>query len=181
MVVSRALYRLRQVGLALYGRAGVVDLALARALLGEELYALFVQMRPGEQAHSLDVLRKLDEPGIPAALRQAALLHDVGKSRRPLRLWERAWIVICKALAPQAARRWGQAAADLSSLPGWQQPLAVAELHPAWGAEMAEKAGADQIVVNLIRAHQNPPPAAAELGAEFSVWLRRLQAADDES
>ena len=62
------------------------DQAEVRRELPPALYGLFERMAPGEQAHSLTVLRAVMRalPAAPPALRQAALLHDVGKRRAPL-------------------------------------------------------------------------------------------------
>jgi hypothetical protein len=50
--------------------------------------------------------------------------------------------------------QWGCVdAIDLARLPFWQQPLVVAEQHPAWGAELAAAAGGSFLAVALIRRH----------------------------
>jgi putative nucleotidyltransferase with HDIG domain len=136
---------------------------------------LFLQMSAGEQAHSLEVLRRLQASGEQEPdLLTAALLHDVGKTRRPLRLWERVWIVLAGKLASR-----GGGSEPLERLPWWQKPLAVAVQHPAWGAEMAHAAGCSPRVVALIRRHQDK--GTLNLQVEEDALLRKLQSVDDES
>ena len=79
--------------------------------------------------------RLVDQDEHNPDLLAAALLHDVGKSRFPLRLWERVLIVSLKAFFPDRATRWGVGAAK-----GWRRALVVAAQHPTWGAEMARQA-----------------------------------------
>jgi hypothetical protein len=177
-------YRVAQFWLTLTARPTAGDLPAAQALLSPTQLALFRRMQPGEQAHSLMVLRRLRQAGeTNPGLLAAALLHDVGKSILPLHAWQRAAIVVLRALAPAAVRRWGQAARfDPSqttappNLGGWREAFTVAEQHPRWGASLAEQAGASPLTVALIRCHQDD-------GAhpELEPWLSKLRAVDDES
>lgn len=169
----QALYRLRQFWTNLVGKPAAESLAQARQLLGPDLYALFLQMQPGEQAHSLQVfldLRALGQADLD--LLTAALLHDVGKARDRLRLWERVLVVIGKRVFPSRWRQWGQGEPR-----GWKRAFVIAEQHPEWGAEMADSAGASPAVVNLIRLHQvslKQPPLTAQ-----ERQLQMLQQVDD--
>jgi putative nucleotidyltransferase with HDIG domain len=168
-------YRTRQFWLAMTARPSPDDLAQAAGLLSPALFQLFEQMQPSEQAHSLEIFRRLQWEGeTDRDLLAAALLHDVGKSHCPLRLWERVWIVLARAAAPQRARRWGQAAPR-----GWRRALVVAEQHPAWGAEMARQAGASAVTVELIRRHQETLVPAAASRPDSSLLIR-LQSLDNE-
>ncbi len=178
---GRAVYRLRQTWLALGSRPAPADLQLAAALLGPHLFELFSQMQPSEQAHSLQVLQRLPAGcTLERELVLAALLHDCGKIRQPLRLWERAWIVLLKTWQPARARAWGaQPLARARSMPFWQRPLLTAEQHAAWGAELAEHQGAPALTCALIRYHQDrQPPGLDERARQLLV---ALQAADDMS
>ena len=153
------------------------EVAEARRVLAPPLAALFGQMTLGEQAHSLRVLRAVRAAGgdaagdaaLPPGLLQAALLHDVGKSRAPLTLWGRVLVVLAGRWLPDQSRQWGQGAPL-----GWRGPFVAAARHAAWGAQLAAEAGADPLAVALIARHQDPPGAAPE-----DEWLRRLQRADD--
>lgn len=126
---------------------------MVRAILTPAQMSLFTSMQDSEQAHSLRLLHSLQQAGEnDHDLLVAALLHDVGKSRYPLRLWERVVIVLTKAFFPQKVHQWGQ-----GSVRGWQRPFVIAEQHAAWGAEMAAQVGASALSVALIRRHQDPP------------------------
>jgi putative nucleotidyltransferase with HDIG domain len=176
----RMFYRLRQLWESLHARPTAPDLALAQGVLAPPLMALFLRLQPSEQAHSLRILCLLLEQGENHPdLLAAALLHDVGKSRYPLYVWERVVIVLGKAVLPKQARRWGQAQPR-----GWQRPFVIAEQHPVWGAEMAGQAGASPLTVSLIRNHQEAPPPLvyrAEPPQIENLLLHRLQGLDDES
>lgn len=151
---------------------------------------LFLRMQPGEQAHSLWIFNQLiDQNETSEDLLAAALLHDVGKSRYPLRLWDRVLIVLGKRMFPLQAKNWGSGEAR-----GWQRPFVVAEKHAEWGASMAEEAGASPVVVELIRRHQDPsgnpvgqPDRDGIKGAVMDSagledgLLFRLQSLDNES
>jgi hypothetical protein len=148
---------------------------MAKAVLSPALLAAFITMQPSEQAHSLDVLKKLkvqgeDHPDLLAA----ALLHDLGKTVKPLRVWERVLIVLVKGLSPSLARSLGLT---------FHWPMfRVAELHPEWGAELAANAGASPLTVALIRRHQETLPEQGETSeTSEDLLLRKLQAVDDES
>ena len=164
----RVIYRLRQFWEALRARRDPAALAAAREVLSPNLWALFAQMPPGEQAHALRVFRRLQESGCsdPEVL-TAALLHDVGKALQHPRLWERVAAVLGQACCPRLAARWGQGEPR-----GWRRPFVIAAQHPAWGARLAESAGASPRTVALIRAHQE----TARTGDDPA--LARLQWAD---
>jgi hypothetical protein len=137
---------------------------------------LFSQLSRGEQAHSLQVLRALRQQGhTRPELLQAALLHDVGKVRAPLSLAGRVLVVLAGRFMPGLAARWGRAPAPR----GWPRPFVTAARHPEWGAELCAAAGADPLVVSLVRWHQ--APAAPALTGPPADWLRWLQTADDDS
>jgi hypothetical protein len=175
------MYRVRQVWVAVRGQPRPQDLELARSVLSPAQMALFLRMQPGEQLHSLAVLRRLEAQGMRQPdLLAAALLHDVGKSRLPLRLWERAWIVLVGALLPGSLARWGDRPYhEGQRLPAWQRPLVVACQHPEWGARMAEEAGASPLVISLIRRHQQKIPP--DNNSQENRLLSMLQAVDDQN
>jgi hypothetical protein len=148
----------------------------ARSILTPPLLALFQRLAPSEQAHALGVLRMIQAGG-PAqpALLQAALLHDIGKCLHPLQPWERALIVLARALLPGRARAWGCS----GPARGWRRPFVVAEQHPGWGAELVARAGGEPLLVALVGRHQQAldgAPASLE-----EALLRRLQQADDSN
>jgi hypothetical protein len=154
-----------------------VERAEVHAVLGPRLAALFERMTPGEQAHSLRVLRAVQAGAagqpVPDGVLQAALLHDVGKTRAPLGLLERGLVVVAGKILPAYSRRWGQGEAR-----GWRRPFVTAAQHPAWGAELCAAAGAEPLAVALVRRHQDTLPAGPP--APEDEWLRRLQRADND-
>ena len=173
-------YRLIQFRNALYARPASDDIERIRSILTPVQMDLFARMQNSEQVHAITVLEKIiaqaDYPHqeIDRDLMVAALLHDVGKSLYPLKSWERALIVIVKALFPAKAKGWGS-----GPLTMWRKAFVVAEQHPAWGGQLAAQAGASSRVVELIRHHQNLFPTI-EVDLDIGL-LQRLQAADQES
>ncbi len=172
---ARAGYRLRQTWAMLTARPKAADLAAARQVLGPALWALFQRQSPADQAHALAVWRTVQRAGADRFVQQAALLHDVGKARAPLHLWQRALAVVGRACCPRRARgAWAQGPAR-----GWRTAFVVAEHHPTWGAAWAAQAGAAETVVALIAHHQDPTPEALP-PALHAAWAL-LRAADESS
>ena len=171
----RVSYRVRQFWEALNPRLSAEELTQAQDILDPALMALFLGQQRSEQAHSLRLLNQLLEGGeTHSDLLVAALLHDVGKSRHPLHLWERVLIVLSKKFVPNLSEDWGQ-----SEPRGWRRPFVIAARHPAWGAEMAAEAGASSLTVELIRRHQSLLPAQPDTIKE--TLLHRLQSVDNQN
>lgn len=138
--------------------------------------ALFRRFAPSDQVHSYRVMQTLlaaghDDPH----LLKAALLHDVGKTRVRLYLWDRVLVVLGKAFLPNKMAAWGQGRPS-----GWRKAFVVKANHAAWGAEMAEQAGSDPAVVALIHYHQDDLAAVPETAVSRHL-LRLLQWADDQN
>ncbi len=166
--------RLRQGLRALLAFSRPVDRHLAAAFLSPDLLALFDRLQRSEQLHSLNVLRTVLAQGpTPPDLAAAALLHDVGKSRCRLAVWQKTLAVLVRAFAPGRFRRW----ADSDPARRWAQPFAVAVHHPAWGAEMLAAAGASETTVWLAAHHADDPARWAQHPDIY--LLQRLQRADD--
>ena len=167
------LYRPRQFLLAL--RVDPLtenELAPASAVLNSKQMNLFTRLQPSEQLHAIRVLETLIGQGeTHPDLLTAALLHDVGKSRVPLRLWERIFIVLAKMFLPNQVKKWGS-----GSPYGWRRPFVVAEQHPAWGAEMAADADVSPLTRLLIQKHQDD--FTSELDTLEMDLLATLRAAD---
>ena len=172
--MTGALYRVWQFGRLLRSRLSAEALAGVRMWLTPSLFELFCRMTPGEQYHAYCVWQMLMEQGhADGNLLTAALLHDVGKSKMPLAVWEKAAIVLGFKFAPRLAERWGKTE---PGKPSWfARPFVVAVQHPAWGADMVEAAGGPPVAVALIRHHQSK---SEELELE---WLTVLQAADNSN
>lgn len=140
-----------------------------RPLLTPSLIDLFHRMQSFEQAHSHRVLERLRASGeTNPHLLAAALLHDAGKVLHPLSIPDRVAAVLGAAILPRQARRWGER--PMNRL---HRPFIVAAQHGAWGAALAEKAGASPITVDLIRRHHEIPSAGDPL-------LLALRSADEE-
>jgi putative nucleotidyltransferase with HDIG domain len=184
MNADRIIYRTRQFWHALGSTPSSEDMALVNTLLTPPQRTVFTRMQRSEQAHALLVLHTLlDQCEEDKDLLVAALLHDVGKSRFPLHLWERVVIVLAKKFCPECVQRWGEMNSGNQQAPrGWRRAFQIAEEHPTWGAEIAVDAGCSQMSVNLIRRHQEEIPDSEfeDLCIEDRLLLK-LQAADDES
>ena len=177
MNASHIRYRARQFWYALGTiPLGASDLIPARAVLTTKQMTIFTRLQASEQIHGLRVLQTLRAQGESHPdLITAALLHDVGKSRLPLRLWERVAIVLGKKFFPKRVTHWGSATPR-----GWRRPFVVAARHPDWGAEMSREAGTSPLAVYLIREHQNGIPSAAP-DSNAGHLLLLLQQADDQN
>lgn len=171
-----AIHRVRQGLRALFAFSQHVDYALASRYLSAEQLRLFRQMRRGEQLHSLNVLRGVLAQGdTPPDLATAALLHDVGKIRYPLRLWQKTVAVLTRAFFPALSVRLS--AGDPTR---WiNRPYAVYAHHPAWSVELVAPTGASATALWLIAHHADH----AENWRTHDQYplLKRLQAADDQN
>lgn len=181
MNASRFLYRTRQFWQAIKPRSSNQGAEQLTTVLTPAQIRLFQRMQKSEQAHSLEMLNELIQQGEgDADLLAAALLHDVGKIRAPLRVWERVLVVITRAICPDCVRKWGaQDAGDLESGWGWRRTFVVAEHHPAWGADLAAACGTSPIAVSLIARHQEQ--LSPEMNDPEDTLLRKLQAVDDNN
>ena len=181
MNTSRLLYRTRQFWQAISTRPSREDLGLVSSILTPSQLAIFQQMVASEQAHSQRVLQELIIQGeTNTDLQIAALLHDVGKIRAPLRVWERVLIVLVKTICPGCVDKWGQLPIGESPAEmGWRRAFVVSVQHPRWGAELANQCGTSPLAVELIARHQehlNPSQVdGISLGDRL---LLKLQAAD---
>jgi len=141
------------------------------------LVQLFERLHPSEQAHAIRVCKKLIAEGeTNPLLLTAALLHDIGKIRYPLRLWERVWIVLFGGMVKKIAKPLILGDERLDKAAWWKRPLLVGKFHPSWGAELLRSYGVDERIVWLVQNHQeangiDPTHPAAS-------WLKKLAQAD---
>ena len=135
---------------------------------------LFARMMVSDQRHCLDLFYSLRERmGTDGPLLQAALLHDVGKSVAPVRLWHRVVYVLLGRLS-----RGARAKLCARDDQGWRAPFFVLAHHTDLGADMALEAGCSAEVVALIRSHQRPVSPVMPL--PVLSRLLALQSADDD-
>lgn len=187
---ERIWYRVRQFWDALSAVPEPEEIESIRAYLLPAQMELFLSMPASDQAHSLRVFKIIQvrsafvHGDARTDLLVAALLHDVGKSRYPLHVWERVTIVLAKRFIPEQVRRWGELnhnpekRAENGDLKlGWRKAFIIAEQHPGWGAEMAAAAGASRLAVELIRRHQEN--LAGDNGSMEDILLRHFQLVDN--
>ncbi len=146
-------HRFAQGAGALFAFARSPDLGLARRHLSACEYDAFRLMSRSEQLHSLNVLRKTLEadPAAPASLRTAALLHDVGKSRCRLSIWQKTLAVIIEAIAPRLSRRLSED----ETISVWRAPFVVRRHHARWSGEILRNCGSSADVIWLAERHQD--------------------------
>jgi hypothetical protein len=181
MNASRFLYRSRQFLQAFSTRSSPQDMELLTSILSPAQVELFQQMQKSERAHSLIVLDELMTQGEENPdLMTAALLHDAGKTRAPIRLWERVMIVIVRVICQNCIQKWGTIDIDNPEKAlGWRRAFIVAEQHPDWGADLAAGCGTSPLAVSLIARHQEPlSPGASSLE---DILLKKLQAVDGKN
>lgn len=124
------------------------DDAWARARLPNPERALYLAMDVRDRDHAVRVARALLDrnPDAPGELVRAALLHDVGKSRRRYRVGERVAVHLLRASPPP----------ERPTLAGWRGARQVAAHHAAYGARMIRDAGGDDRVAQLVERHERP-------------------------
>ena len=167
--------RLAQGLRALLAFAMSPDLALAQKYLSDCEFAAFQAMSRSEQLHSLKVLRAVlaAEPDAPSVLTAAALLHDVGKSRRRLAVWQKTLAVLVQSLAPGLSQQLSHE----ESPSAWRIPFIVRQHHPKWGGEILRACGSNAELIWLVEHHQ--AEANAHRAHPAVTMLRRLKAADN--
>lgn len=171
-----AAHRLRQGIRALMAFSQPVDYQPVVQSLNPVQQQLFRQMKRSEQLHSVKVLIEIQAQGaVPDDLAVAALLHDVGKSRYPLAIWQKTLAVLVRAFAPGLFRRWSTGTAT----PLWKRGFVVAVKHPQWSAEMVAKTQASERAIWLIVHHADSPTDWED--HPYLPLLKRLQEADDSN
>jgi hypothetical protein len=167
--------RLKQGIRALFAFSVPVDEALAEAYLPPAQMALFRKLRKAEQLHSLNVLRTVlqQEATTPQDLAVAALLHDVGKIRYPMAIWQKSCVVIVRHFLPSFHARWS---AD-EHCTDWRRMFVVGVHHPKWSAELVAQVGGTPRALWLIRHHADE--VSAHTHHPDVTLLKRLKSADD--
>jgi len=124
-------------------------------MLTVPLQRLFYLQRSEDQRHALDVAKRVVH--LPECL-EAALLHDVGKTKVDLGAFGRA-----------SATLWSYTPLPITGR--WRTYLE----HGRVGAELLTKHGAGAFAVSFARLHPGPPPD----GFDTSLWARLAEADGD--
>jgi len=131
-------------------------------LLKEGEVELFYAMEKRDQRHGIAVMRRLRRHGIADSdLLVAALLHDCGKGRAPLRL--RTLNVVAGPLVRLLSHE---------DAPGWRGAAYRLAHHAVLGAGLAGKAGSTPATVRYISGRVRP---------EEEAKIALLRSADDAS
>jgi len=169
-------YRVWQFWQSLKGAPREEDQDGAGEVLSSEELSLFQQLLAADQNHGLRVLRSLKSEGeSDPDLLKAALLHDLGKMRYPLRRWERVLAVLATGFFPRRLQTWGK-----KNPTGIFRPLVVLQQHPRWGAELAEAAGSSARTIWLIHNHEKELSDGDSPDGDLTL-LRKLQTADNNN
>lgn len=168
-------YRIQQGIHALLAFTRTVDYELAERYLNPKQMALFRRMAKSEQLHSLNVLRDVlaQDKQTAHELAVAALLHDVGKERYHLAIWQKTIAVLVRKLLPELDAKW----ADEDRLNFWRMPFIVRKYHPKWSDEILTEIGASEQIIWLVAHHADSPKHWQE--HPLYPLLLRLQQADD--
>lgn len=136
---------------ALLAFTQTVDYNLAEQYLSPEQMTLFRQMSQSEKLHSIQVLRTVlaQESETPNDLAVAALMHDVGKSRYHLAVWQKTISILVMKLLPQL----DQSLSATDHLTFWRAPFVVRRHHPKWSAELLASVKSSSRVVWLAAHH----------------------------
>ena len=169
-------YRVWQFWQSLKRSPGDHDWNAASKILSRVEVDLIKQLPAADQNHSLRVFHCLisqgeDDPD----LLKAALLHDLGKIRHPLRRWERVFAVLLSWIFPRRVKEWGE-----GTPVGLRRPLVIIRQHPRWGAKLAQAAGSNPRTVWLIRNHEEDELEEEVFERDLTL-LRKLQTADNSN
>ena len=175
LLTLRLPYRVRQFWAVVSTHREAVDDSALAEFLNPNQRDWFHSMPASGQAHAHSVFRALQRAGhSETPLLQAALLHDLGKSRGNVQVWHRVVAVILRNVRPSLLHRLAA-----NEPKGWRFPFYVQLHHAAMGAEVASQIGADALAVALIRWHHDAP-GITDLDGNARQMLSALQRADEQ-
>ena len=140
-------------------RSSPADLAWVRAVLTPAELDLWSTQSPFDQDHVVQVARRVerclaatshaDDPRWVGA----ALMHDVGKSRAELTVFERALVTLAgRTVRLETARRWAESG-------GLKGRIGTYLTHGEIGARMIREAGGRSEIAAWAEVHQRPRSA----------------------
>ncbi len=175
--MNAVLHRLGQGASAVLAFATPLDLSLAQRYLTRRELAAFKRMSRADQLHSLKVLRATlrVEPMASPTLCAAALLHDVGKSRIHLAVWQKTLAVLMLRFA---AGFCGKLSTE-ESTGLLRAPFVVRQHHARWSGEILRDCASAEAVIWLAEKHHDD--AALQAEHEHVSLLKALQAADSRA
>jgi len=152
-MTGTAIHRVGQFWRHSSARVSPAETASAESILGPSLAGFFLELPVNDQRHGLDVLHTIDRalPDAASILRQAALLHDMGKAGAALSVLERSLTVFLAALSPRLLQ------GVLRLRPGLARRYAIYADHARIGAERLRAAGAIELAAVIAEHHAAKP------------------------
>ena len=173
---SKIGYRVWQFWKSCFDFPGEKEFSQVKEILSPAEMDLFQQLPTPDKNHSLRVLNSLKEmEEVNPDLLKAALLHDVGKTVYPLTRLGRVFAVLMFAFFPRLAASWGT-----GEPAGLKRPLVIVKQHPGWGADLAGQAGSSELVIWLIRYHEQDKPLETKQDQAI-LLLKKLQEVDNRN
>jgi len=152
-MTGTAMHRLGQFWRHSSAQVSPAEIGRAQAILGARLLDFFLELPINDQRHGLDVLNTVDRtlPDASSILRQAALLHDMGKAGAALSVVERSLTVFLAALSPRLLQ------GALRLRPGFARRYAIYADHARIGADRLRDVGSVELAGVIAEHHAAKP------------------------